>query len=484
MRRSIAPLLTLALAAAGCDAGEPDPSTDTTSTSTSTTTDPATSTSTSTATDDSTSTDTVGALPCPALEVDKALALGGTTHEDVTFSETWTAAASPHRVTRSLQIMGNQTLTIEPCAVVVMTDGTWIEVGSGIIRGGLVAAGTAEAPIVIQGATEGQGTWDGISVYAAEEGSRLSYVMISGGGRDLGSNQAVLRLATPQARMQVDNTTLTNSGAHGLALVYGAQLTSGSTGNVITGNVGSPIFTDFGSLGTLVDGAYTGNGVDEVRVEGGMSDVSVDTTMHRLSVPWHLSDAIVPVTAKLTIEPGNTLIFATTETKSPSFEVSDGGSLVADGGSAEGLITLKGETGAPVPSWGGLTFLHTAHTSVLRHVAISGAGRQEAGIAYGACVADSVPAIHAAVSISRQESQQTASVTVEHVAFDAVGAGNFAISRDYCGGTASDFTGNSYTGPMACGMTDTLPCGNPECDDQFECCTHDYACEAEPTNAG
>jgi len=362
-----------------------------------------------------------------------------------------------------------------------MSDDTWIEVGGGSIRGGLVAVGTAETPIVIQGSSAGRGAWAGISVYAAEEGSRLSHVTISGGGRDEDADQAVLRISTPQATLQVDHTTLTNGGAHGLALVYGAQLREGSGSNVITGNDASPIFTDFLSLGSLTDGIYTGNGVDEVEVEAGIGGVSTDTTMRGLSVPWHLSDALVDVTAKLTIEPGNRLIFATASTRSPAFEVSEGGSVVIDGGSEADRIVLTGEAGAPSPAWGGITFLTTAHASTLRYVTIEGAGSQNCGTSYGACIAGDSGELNAAVCVSKTEAQSALPVTIEQVTFGNLGTKTYAIDRDYCGGSATDFANNSFVGPMFCGMTDTLPCDQSDCDSSLACCDHAFSCVAPPT---
>src|SRR5512140_3791114 len=57
-------------------------------------------------------------------------------------AETWTAAASPHRLTADVQVRAK--LTIEPCAVVLLGGGYGIDVGSNTDKGSIVAHGTSQ----------------------------------------------------------------------------------------------------------------------------------------------------------------------------------------------------------------------------------------------------------------------------------------------------------------------------------------------------
>ncbi|MBM4357546.1 MAG: hypothetical protein FJ096_05485 [Deltaproteobacteria bacterium] len=95
---------------------------------------------------------------CPATD-DPTLWTAGTLHSGaIDAAETWTAAASPHRVLGTLDV--NAVLTVDPCAVVLLapTEGggaTHLDLHEG---GKLVAEGSADKPILIRGLKRADGS--------------------------------------------------------------------------------------------------------------------------------------------------------------------------------------------------------------------------------------------------------------------------------------------------------------------------------------
>src|SRR5262249_55454846 len=86
-----------------------------------------------------------GPPPCPA--VDKLVGASGPTMHaggELTAPETWSAEGSPHVVTGQVRV--STTLTIAPCANVVLNNNGYITVGQNAADH-LVAEGTAAQPI-------------------------------------------------------------------------------------------------------------------------------------------------------------------------------------------------------------------------------------------------------------------------------------------------------------------------------------------------
>lgn len=115
-----------------------------------------------------------GAPAAPVIEC-TAPTKGPTKHDAmIRKDETWTADASPHVLTWDVYVASGATLTIEPCAEVLLEEGRVL----GTRDGKLVAEGSATRPIHIAGK-------DGAMWTKLEAGApgltRLAYVTIEGG---------------------------------------------------------------------------------------------------------------------------------------------------------------------------------------------------------------------------------------------------------------------------------------------------------------
>ena len=102
---------------------------------------------------------------------------------DVKTSQTWTAAASPHVVGQSINVLGNSTLTIEPCATVLLDPAVTIAVGDFVSspadKSVVVALGTQAQPITF--GPHGSSPWGSLYLNNAATAT-LSWVTFTGGG--------------------------------------------------------------------------------------------------------------------------------------------------------------------------------------------------------------------------------------------------------------------------------------------------------------
>ncbi len=330
------------------------------------------------------------ATGCPATTANSAL-LPGTVHKtELQRDETWDLAGSPHRLPHGFRVLDGKTLTVEPCAVVLVGAGSGLTVENG---GALVAAGDAEHPIRF-GSNNPQpqaGDWNGLwFAESVRRASRLSHVVIEHGGHDWSGGHAGLAVTFPG--LHVDHLTARANLGFGVALRDGGRFAPGSSDVTVTGTTsegaslsGAVYVQRAPSVASLPAGRYTGNAVDEVFIAeaGPGSDTHTlrnTATWANLGVPYHIADDLDvrvdgPTGPILTIAAGVTLLMGRNAGISVGYDAEGG--LVIDGGSDDGRVTLKpaGNDASP-GQWHGVYFgpRFNRSASRLRYVTIQSAG--------------------------------------------------------------------------------------------------------------
>lgn len=317
------------------------------------------------------SSDGAAAIDCPTP------AGGPTTHASgAVDTETWTAAASPHIVPSTLGVRG--TLTIEPCAEVLIAGGAAITVGA---TGKLVAEGLATKPIRI-------GARDAGKPFARLQASgggtlRLAYTTVEGGGDPENGvvditgaiyAQGEDQTAPTQPTVFVDHVTVKGSKSNGLLLHNGAGFAPGSQDLVVTGSAQYPLSIWARAVGTVPTGKYIGNAVDEIVLPagGGAEAIHEDATMQSRGVPYRVGNSLSQATlvverqapsspglATLTIEAGvkvrvkkGGVIHVQRFVGSSPAQ----GALVVNGTAAEPVVFTSAEATPAAGDWRGIWF--------------------------------------------------------------------------------------------------------------------------------
>jgi hypothetical protein len=271
-------------------------------------------------------------------------------------NETWTLQGSPHRVPEGLTIRDGASLTLAPCALVLVARDRAFAVGPG---GALMAVGDADHPIRIgaDGPAPQPGDWIGVRFDArARVTSRLAWVRVERGG---GGEDAPACVHSRLALLDVQNVTLRDCRGHGIRLSEDGAFAPSATSVTVSGAVAS----DFASTGaiyidapdavrTLPSGKYTGNAVDEITV-GGVGDVRSTATWRDPGVRYHILRGLRiqgPNAPVLTIAPAARLAFE--RDAGLVVGADSGGGLVADGASEERRIVFTAGATRPTPgSW-------------------------------------------------------------------------------------------------------------------------------------
>jgi hypothetical protein len=293
---------------------------------------------------------------------------GPTNHPGTVGTETWTAAGSPHRVPLNTVVSG--TLTIEPCAEVLIGAGLTLSIES---TGKLVAEGLADKPIHI-------GAIDPAKPFAkirTNNGGtvRLAYVNMDGcgdplntipdltGALDLQSGDVT---APTKPILYVAHVTITGSRSNGIVTRGGAGFAPGSTDLTITGSAQFPISSWSRAIDGIPAGNYTGNAHDEILIPaiGGHEAMQESATMHERGVPYRIgnqgsagtlyvgSTAVGAPVATLTIEPGVTIRVkkgGVILIESASLAAPARGALIAVGTAAKPIVFTSLQ---PVPAAG------------------------------------------------------------------------------------------------------------------------------------
>jgi hypothetical protein len=361
---------------------------------------------------DGTNTPDAGVSGCPAP-------VGpGTEHQGfIEQDETWTAESGPHIVTFSVDVRG-ATLTIEPCAQVIIEEGYHINVGetsgdpaSLIARGEVVGDSIRPVTFTSQGADQ---WWGGITAWTT--GSlELEYAVIERAGHEDGPGAGPASAIAAQgddnrtqviANVSLKHVLIKNSAGLGLSAMASGGFTDDSSDVTVTG-AGSQggrsgdvqttyaAYVEAPAIHTLPAGSYTNNTIDAVLAKTPFA-LEVDETFPNRGVPYqmvsqfHMRPATDGEMIDLVIEPGVSIRFGGEDFTGASGlvlgdDVGDKRVRVTADGSAALPITLTSGALTPMAGdWSGLWWeAAPPNTNTLNYVTIEYAGGESAANGYG-----------------------------------------------------------------------------------------------------
>jgi hypothetical protein len=362
----------------------------------------------------------------------------GTIHSDnITADEVWTQADGPHLVTSNIRIENGATLTIEECAVVLLSEGVGIDVGSSSSTGRLVANGNyvpASAasperirPVIFASAVDGQ-FWGSIFVYPSGDVEFNMTVLAYGGNVDAVTGTLVARGPNDGTAVRTITPNLlvvAQSGGIGISLETGAGFREPTRewGGIIVLGAGAqpkpatwtqsydpfyPVMVNPPGVGTLPEGVYRGTVTADLSIPDqlsandmilvrGTGAFSVDEAFHDRGVPYRMQNEFYmrPATsARLTIDPGVTMRFYKAPGSSSPFGMLLGDDNIAGDrrqvlldaqGTVDRPIVFTSDAAAPAPGdWTGLMLdASPSAGSKLTHARIEYAGGFSGTSGYG-----------------------------------------------------------------------------------------------------
>lgn len=406
---------------------------------------------------------------------------GPTRHAgDVAGDAVWTAAASPHVVTADVLVRNGASLTIEPCAEVVVAEGAHLLVAfPGKSEGTLRAEGTAKRPIRVRG--EGGARWASLQVHAPGT-ARLAHVAFEGGGGgDFEDGVTVHAVGAgdghPLRILAVDHVTVSGSLGSGVWMERGAAFVGGSRDLVVRGAGAQPVIVSEHAVGSLPTGSYVGNGADRILLvpEGGPvagQGLQDDAAIHARGVPYVVgrgerSNLVIGgrpdgKLVTLTVEAGVTLQMRKGSAIKVQAFTSDAPSSAALRvlGTAASPVVLTSAEPAPAPGdWVGVWYGGApGATNAIEHARIEYAGG-DCGCILATC---SAITSHAAAIIL---TAPPASAFVRDT--QVVASAGHGVSRGYVG-AAIDFRPTNDFGVAGCAQTlpsaASCPSPKPACE--------------------
>lgn len=392
----------------------------------------------------------------------------GTTHAsgNVADDEIWSVADSPHIVNVGTGVAAGATLTIEPCATVLLGDNVTITV-----RGTLVAEGTDTRPILI-GAVDPAKPWAQIRALA---GGRLRFVWttLKDGGNpgntpphlfgmlDVRGDQYL----APQEVLHVDQVHVVGSRSVGVLLREGGGFSQASTWLMVENAAVVPVSL-WASLATnLPVGDYKENPRPEIQLHGagGFDAVTRDTILRSRGVPYRVGAPggtpelrVGPgadnTLATLTIEAGTTIRFEAGGSLHVEYSAGTNpatAALVAEG-TAQDPVVFTSAAASPAPGdWIGLRFGQVpSPANRLEHVRIEYAGGHTTSGSSSCPHPIETERYRAAIRIF--SGQPAASFLINSTIIDSAGHG---VERGWRGGLVDFLPTNTFTRVAWCQQT-------------------------------
>jgi hypothetical protein len=208
----------------------------------------------------------------------------GSLHGDtVAGAERWLASESPHRLPYGLHVHPGATLTIEPCALLLVGPGMEIVVHGGAV---LLASATEERPIRVARLDPAR-AWQAIEMRAEVlPPSSLAGVIVAGAGAppiERGVTAASLRVAM-RGGLHADGMSIVGGEAWGIAVLGDGRFADRDSTIELSGLRGDGAVTveDVNRVGDLPRLRLHDNASNDVRVEARTRTVSADTLWRSL----------------------------------------------------------------------------------------------------------------------------------------------------------------------------------------------------------
>ncbi len=252
---------------------------------------------------------------------------------------TWSKAGSPYQITRTdFAVEQGVTLTVEAGVEVIAAAS-----GNILVRGHLVAQGSALEPILFTSVSKTPGAWAGISVeYANQQpgSATLDYVIVEYGGGTVLSNTG--NIAVHRGLLTLHHGIIRHGGSNGISGFVEAPVTIADTSFVGNGAAAVQFYSLVRSDPRLSNLSASGNGKDAVVYAS--TEFDGQQTWEDMGLPYVVqAGLVVNPTGKLTIAPGVTVQVDT------GFYVN--GTLIAVGTLAA-PITISGLKQEPGSWWG------------------------------------------------------------------------------------------------------------------------------------
>lgn len=260
----------------------------------------------------------------------------------------------------TLTIGGGNTLTIEPGTVIQMGSGAHIRIEQ---DGRIVANGTEEAPIVIQGELAQPEYWRGIVVESDFDDNSFQYVEMRDGGDWWNVTAYALLQLWGTGSVTINNCTLTNTRS-GINIRRSMGLNSFQN-NTIQDCDEHPLNIDVIHLGVIDNtNTLTGNTQDHIEARGGR--LPADQTWVINTVPVLLSQVVVEENVTLTIQEGVEILM-----NDDQFIIE--GTLKSKG-TANNPVIFNGQVQDAPGYWYGIAFKTFSNANEIDYTTISGAG--------------------------------------------------------------------------------------------------------------
>lgn len=297
---------------------------------------------------------------------------GGT----IAASRTWKAGPVPYNAAGAIRVEGaaSPVLTIEPGVTVKFNSGASL-VANDQNKGGLVASGTAAAPILLtsSAATPAAGSWYGVYLGAQASGppTTLSYTTVEYGG----STSYLLGGITIAGQSpSLDHVTARSSAQSGIRIDGGSPVLAACTsrqnpiGVYVSSSGAAPSITDLAltsntgnAMSAPADVQFsgmsgfsaTGNGTNAIELRPGT--IATNRTWRVCAVPYLVTGNVLVEGAAapvLTIEPGSTIRFGSGGQLTINYNNKGG---LAAAGTSTAPIVLTSNAATPAPgNWMGV----------------------------------------------------------------------------------------------------------------------------------